>query len=99
MPSPTAVPLPSLNTTVKVGRFCALPGTVAHTSTGAQTRCSRPAGQDRPRWVVDVGAEPGGEVRPGAYCPELGARGVAGGKDYSCTQEMGSSQGRWRANS
>jgi hypothetical protein len=93
----TVLATPSLGQVVRVGTFCAQAGVVARNAEGVQTRCSRPNREVRARWVIDEGAASDGSVRPGAYCPELGAGGLSKGQPYSCTSDPGG-RPRWRAN-
>lgn len=77
------------------GGGCEIAGLVDKTSSGRQVRCVRAENGQVTRWVIDVGANPDGTVRPGELCPASGATGRSGGVDYTCVP-AGGGQTRWR---
>ncbi|MEO3788091.1 hypothetical protein ABGB12_32595 [Actinocorallia sp. B10E7] len=75
---------PPVRQDVRVDGECSLEGELGRTMTGRMARCVKRTGEDTARWVLDVGSQPDGTVKPGRPCPAQGARGTDGYRPYQC---------------
>lgn len=80
----TVIITPSEQMNVKTGAACPTEGGLGRTMTGRAARCVKRTGESAAHWVLDVGAQPDGTVKPGRPCPAAGAIGTDGVRPYEC---------------
>lgn len=75
---------PPVRQDVRVDSECSVEGELGRTMAGRMARCVKRSGESAARWILDVGSQPDGTVKPGRTCPAQGALGTDGYRSYRC---------------